>query len=388
MAGTISIFDYDYFTYSNVIPSLECAKLLAYFRAHNQIAVLSPNFNAAAYTKCYVQKNYDDGNDASAFLLPNVEYGGRFFTGEEYSPLPLEIEYTHPNMHAYESFDHYFGTDNTSAAHFRTIISGLHGRISLDGHTIDEKLIDTSKVESRTKTLILHDYDLSKIPESYDYIKELSHCKFVKAQNDFTYLKMGNKFPIQMTTPDQFEHWATLQRKGDFYNFQYNGIMPDEFVATLPKYDKLPLLIDYLPASLFTKNDFLENDLRQIFIQVLFLRRNNVKILLNYEDSFDIPQEIRTLFTLFNHFVNYTIPAEYFDGRNKYQTFHSFCKFVPTIEWRNSYFIGRRFRASRDETIDAFQYVREQCYDLFKMFYNWADVTYQGGEFKNGFKRY
>lgn len=384
----IGVYDYDFFHYSNVIPSLECAKLIAYYRARRDIAILTPQFSAPQYTKYYVQKNYDDGIDGSEFLRPNINYGGHFFSGSSYSPLPLDIEYTQPNMQAYESFGSYFGTDTTAAAHFRTIISGLHGRISLDGKSIDTKLIDTSNIEARTKTLILHDFDLSTIPESYDYIKELARSKFVKAQNDYVYLRMGNKYPVQMTTPDQFEHWCGIQRKGDFYNFQYNGLMPDEFVATLPRYDKLPLLINYLPASLFTKNGFLEKEFCQIFTQVLFLRRNNVKILLNYEDSFDIPQEIKTLFVLLNHFLNYTVAAEKFDEWNEYLTFHSFCRYVPKIEWRNTYFIGRRFRVSLEEIIDAFQYVRDNSYQTFKMFYNWADVTYQGGEFKNGFKRY
>ena len=144
-----------------------------------------------------------------------------------------------------------------------------------------------------------------------------------------------------------------------------------------------------LPASLFTKNDFLENELRQIFTQILFLRRNGIQILLNYEDSFDIPQEIKNLFVLLNHFLSFDKKFnEQMDSYNKYLTFHSFCKILPKIEQSNTYFIGRKNRVSRDEMIDAFQYVREKCYALFRMFYTWADVTYQGGEFCNGFKRY
>jgi len=386
---TVGVFDHDFFTYTNVIPSLECAKLIAYYRSRRDITVLTPNFSAPAYTKYFFQKNYDDGIDASEFLLPNVSYGGHFFSGERYNPLPLDIEYTAPNMSAYESYEHYFTGGGAGKNHFRTIISGLHGRISLDGKTIDPKLIDVSTIDARTKTLILHDYDIGRIPQAYEYIKEIAYSKYVKTKDDYTYLRLGNKFPLQITNPTEFEHWAKLQRKGDFYNFQYNGIMPDEFVASLPHYTNLPLLIDFLPASLFTKNDFLENELRQIFTQVLFLRRNGIQILLNYEDSFDIPQEIKNLFVLLNHFLSFDKKFnEQMDSYNKYLTFHSFCKILPKIEQSNTYFIGRKNRVSRDEMIDAFQYVREKCYALFRMFYTWADVTYQGGEFCNGFKRY
>lgn len=47
--GSISVYDYDYFHYENVIPNLECAKLVTYYRAHNQICVLSPQINTAMY---------------------------------------------------------------------------------------------------------------------------------------------------------------------------------------------------------------------------------------------------------------------------------------------------------------------------------------------------
>ena len=40
--GTVAVYDYDFFTYENVIPNLECAKLVTYYRNNNDIALLAP----------------------------------------------------------------------------------------------------------------------------------------------------------------------------------------------------------------------------------------------------------------------------------------------------------------------------------------------------------
>ena len=39
---SIGVFDYDFFNYESVIPNLECAKLVTYYRQHNHLAVLTP----------------------------------------------------------------------------------------------------------------------------------------------------------------------------------------------------------------------------------------------------------------------------------------------------------------------------------------------------------
>ena len=61
MSGTIGVMDYDFFNYNNVIPNLECAKLVAYYRNHNHIAVLSPVLRPDRFNKFFVRKEYNDG---------------------------------------------------------------------------------------------------------------------------------------------------------------------------------------------------------------------------------------------------------------------------------------------------------------------------------------
>ena len=59
--GTISAYDYDFFHYEHVIPNLECAKIVQYYRNHNTIAALTPNIDLTHFARVYVRKDYDDG---------------------------------------------------------------------------------------------------------------------------------------------------------------------------------------------------------------------------------------------------------------------------------------------------------------------------------------
>lgn len=107
--GTVGVWDNDFFTYESVIPNLECAKYITYYRAHNKIAVLAPALEPEKYTDFIVRKEYNDGIFPRKFFLPNVTYGGRAFKAGQYSPLPPAIENTIPNMHIYDRYIDHFG---------------------------------------------------------------------------------------------------------------------------------------------------------------------------------------------------------------------------------------------------------------------------------------
>ena len=80
--AVIGIHDYDFFNYEHVIPNIDCAKYLTYYRDHRTIAVLVPRLNPTPYTKFIVRKEYDDSYYPKELFLPNVEYGGRAFSVE------------------------------------------------------------------------------------------------------------------------------------------------------------------------------------------------------------------------------------------------------------------------------------------------------------------
>ena len=55
--ATVAVYDYDFFNYESVIPNLECAKLVAYYRKRNDIALLAPAMEPARYTKFIIRKD-------------------------------------------------------------------------------------------------------------------------------------------------------------------------------------------------------------------------------------------------------------------------------------------------------------------------------------------
>ena len=78
--AVIGIHDYDFFNYEHVIPNIDCAKYLTYYRDHRTIAALVPQLNPTPYTKFIVRKEYNDDYYPKELFLPNVEYGGRAFS--------------------------------------------------------------------------------------------------------------------------------------------------------------------------------------------------------------------------------------------------------------------------------------------------------------------
>jgi len=107
--GTVGIHDYDFFNYEHVVPNIDCAKYLTYYRNHSTIAALVPRLEPERYTNFIIRKEYDDGNYPKQLFLPNVIYGGRVFSVKQSKPLPPAVESTIPNMHVYDQFYQYFG---------------------------------------------------------------------------------------------------------------------------------------------------------------------------------------------------------------------------------------------------------------------------------------
>ena len=85
--ATVGVYDADFFEYEGIIPNLECAKLVTYYRRRREIAVLSPLLNPERYTYFYIRKDTKDGHYPKKFFESNCFYGGRAFESIKYSSL-------------------------------------------------------------------------------------------------------------------------------------------------------------------------------------------------------------------------------------------------------------------------------------------------------------
>jgi hypothetical protein len=119
--------------------------------------------------------------------------------------------------------------------------------------------------------------------------------------------------------------------------------------------------------------------LPKIFVQVLFLRMSGIKILLNYDEDFLKTKELRDLMELLNCWLIFQWYSSYAPHS---QPLYKFCRDNSYFHYTNWGYL-KYVELSFDEIRNTFQYIRERNYDLFKMFYEWDEVKYQGGKIVN-----
>lgn len=383
--ATIGVYDWDFMHYENVIPNLECAKLCTYFYNHHEIAMLAPKLEPAKYTKFFVRKEYNDGIYPKSLFLPNCEYGGRAFTPEHYSPLAQDIEKTIPNMHIYDKYISNFGTKGYEKQQIKHILNCAHIRLSTDGikpKTLNQlkRILDTGRYTG----IIFHDYDLAQIEGAYDVIYELSQTREFKTKNGINPYAVGNKFPIQVNSSDGLQKWFKIVSMPDLFSLQYNGVMTNKVLYELCDENKrMARQIYYaIDASCSDEDQFLFEALPKIFSQVLFLRRQNIKILLKYNQEKIVTPELQNFIDLLNCWLSFRWHENFLPG---VQSLYCFCRDNKYLHYKNWAF--QNVNVEVEDMRNSFQYIRERNYDLFKKFYDWDSVIYIGGELINEWSR-
>ena len=377
--ATIAVYDYDFFTYESVIPNLECAKLVTYYRNNNDIALLAPTLAPARYTKFVVRKDYDDGIYPKEFFLPNCELGGRAFNNKNYAPLPPKAEKTIPDMHIYDRYIHHFGKKDSDLRQIKRILNCAHIRLAPDS----ENLLSLKELApyfySKPSGIFLHDYDLAAL-KPYDLIKTLQDQREYVTREGINPYPVGNKFPIKVYSSEELEKWMQIVTIPGAFFLEYYGLMDDKTLYKLCCDNKrMARQIFYnITYGCSSENDFFINRLPQIFIQALFLRKAGVKILLTYAEDFLKTVELKNLVELLNYLISVQWQEGFLPNR---QTLYAFCRQYRRINYRSWSF--KYINLSIDEIRDSFQYIRENNYDLFKMFYEIDSIIYKEGRFLN-----
>lgn len=378
--ATYGVYDYDFMTYENVIPNLECAKLVTYYRQHNQLAVLSPVLNPGPYTKFFIRKEYDDGNFPREFFYRASEYSGRAFTKDKiYIPLPPEIEKTVPNMHIYDQYADHFGRKGAELSQIKRILNCAHIRLAPDSKnilTMDEL---QPNFDNRVSGIFLHDYDLAGL-KAYDRILELSNQREFKTKEGINPYPIGNKFPIRVYSSEELAQWSKIKTIPGAFFLEYYGLMDDKVLYNLClDNQRMAKQIWYnVSYGCSSENDFLMNRLEKIFVQVLFLRRANVKILLNYDDKIIVTKELQDLIELLNTWLRFSYTKSFAPHT---QNLYKFCRDNAYFHYTSWAF--QTVTLTVEEMRDVFQFIRERNYNLFKMFYEWDEVKFDGRYFVN-----
>lgn len=381
--AVIGVHDYDFFNYEHVIPNIDCAKYLTYYRNHHTIAALVPQFTPERYTTFIVRKEYDDGIYPKKLFLPNVEYGGRVFTVDQTKPLPPEIEATIPNMHIYDQYYKCFGPLKSDQATFNRILNCAHMRLAPDGEHLMEASAFSDYFHKGITGIFLHDYDLAAL-KAYDVISEMQRRRKFIYKDEIRPYPVGNKYPIRIYSSDELQNWLKVVTIPNGLLLEYNGLMTDEVLYNLCQQNKRMARQVYynISSGCTDENDFFVNRLRKIFIQTLFLRKSGIKILLKYEDDFFKTHELKKFIELLNCWLSFNW---FEDCMPRYQTLYHLCSKNASMRYVTWAF--KTITVSVDEMRQIFQYFRERDYSIFKMFYEWDSVIYEGGKFLNEWDR-
>lgn len=374
---SIGCYDADMQKYVHVPLNLELMKLSSYYKKKGEIVSLAPNFTPERYSKFFYRKDYQDNDfNKRIFTEKNIIWGGQAFSGDKYIPLDLVIEEQKPDIYLYSSKKDFFGNNLKYQNIFKILENGTHLRLSLDNKTVwnnYHKQISQKKITN----LFLYDFNLNSIKGAYELIEDLTDEILINRK-----IPVGNKFPIQVDNERDLLKWCSLQPSYNFFSIQYNGIMDNNTLNNfilLCKENSISAArqLDYVvTANCNDKQDFINNKLIEIYLQICFLRTNGIKISLKYEDGFFSDYRYENLLDLFNCYLSGFIRfnQEKRDKMINFDTLYSFCKSFEDFKRYKD-----RIIFTKDQAREIFKFISEKNYDLFKLFYECSNVKLEDG---------
>lgn len=376
----IGLYDADISKYTHVPFNLELMKIASYYKKKMEIVTLSPSFSPEMYHKFFYRKDFYD-NDFPKGLgqIKNLEYGGHAFSGEQYFPLPEDIERQKADLNIYNKIEKDFSTNKGMATAFKTMQRAEHFRLSLDGKTIWKDFEKQLSINSTTQTLFIHDNDLNKIQDSDYIISDLMQAMPARSHAR----NLALKFPIIINNSEDLFRWSKFNSSEKYFLMQYNGLMNDEtlkdFVA-MQKGTSIARQLTYcVTAGCLTEEQFIKERIQKVFRQIAFLRMERTKIYFTYENNFFKEKKWERLIDFFNSYLNSALilKKERFEKVIKYDSLYSFAYSLqenPRIKTRTF---------NKQEARELFQLARENNYELFKDFYECHTVSLKGGNFEN-----
>lgn len=378
----IGMYDYDMARYTHVPFNLEIMKLSAYYKKKREIVTMAPIVDFNKYTKIIYRKDYYDRYfDSESLSNSKIEYGGYAFSGSTYAPLDKNIESLKPDRYIYESMRKRFCTDKTKERLFNQMMRAQHLRLSLDGKTIWEDYIKQLDPNQPMQTFIFHDYNLADINGAADEIK-----KIIEGAPGNQDKYVGIKFPIKPHNYTQLMEWTQFLPMSLFYNIEYNHYMTDKELVdfiNVQKGTSISAQTKYnLTANCNSTQDLVAR-LPDIYLQLVYLRNHRTKIQLIYDTTKFDPLYGRAL-DLMAHFYNQGIemPLKTFNRIIPYDSLYSFVSSFKDIE--NSKFHYKQIEnklLTKSEAREVFKFIQQNCYELFKEFYECHDVKLEGGKF-------
>lgn len=368
---SVGIMDADLASYSLVPFNLEVMKLSAYYKKKGEIVVLSPSFTPEKNTKFIYRKDYNDGDfPQGLFRATNLEYGGLAFSNNVYTPLPLEIERMQPDTSIYERAESAImaapGREREKKKIFQNMMTAEHCRLSLDGKTIWDEYPRQFKFLANSRNLMLHDYNLGAISDSFEVVKKI----LARARNDGWATKVGMKFPVQVREGQDLLNWTSLNSNSTFYSLRFDGVMDNdtfnEWIGSCRQRAVYSQMEYHITAPWYEPNEFILNQLPQIFRQIIISRSYRIFFSLKYDEGFFPDKRWEDVIRLFNYYHNSysSEPQTRYYNMIAHDTLFDFAsnsQKVPAAYYGDV--------LNKDQIRELFVFVREKNYPLFKDFY-------------------
>ena len=284
------------------------------------------------------------------------------------------MEEIEPDFSIYDKYMNYYATTKHGAEEIKKLLYATHVRLSLDAKMLEP--FPFERLAPYHPCVILHDYDLGSLPGAIELLDEVVHSR----PSGLTY-RIGNKFPIQVYDYPTLARWLKLPQVGDCFYIQFNGVFTDEQVVDLTHnpHAALKQLIYNFTYNCPNEDLFVEKVLPQIYKQALFLRSLKIKILLNIDTEFFKTRELLNLMKLIDCFYGKSKQIQFI--RPHKQTLYGYCSSKKLALLEVEPWI--KFKVSREEMRESFQYIRVKNYDVFDMFYSTPCVIEQGGVLVN-----
>lgn len=282
-------------------------------------------------------------------------------------------------MHVYDQYADFFGQKKTEQRIFSRILNCAHMRLAPDGKNLMPANEFSSYFHKGITGIFLHDYDLASL-KAYDVISEMQRRRKFIYKDEIRPYPVGNKYPIRIYSSEELQNWLKIVTIPNGLLLEYNGLMTDEVLYNLCVQNKRMARQVYYNVThgCTDENDFLMHRARKIFIQTLFLRKSGIKILLKYDDGFFKTPELEKYIELLNCWLSFC----YFEECHpRYQTLYRICALDSSMRYLTWAF--RTITVTVEEMRSIFQFFRERDYPIFKMFYEWDSVIYEGGHFIN-----
>lgn len=375
---SIGLMDMDFMTYVHVPFNLEIMKLAAYFKSKKEVTILVPKLEPERYSSFYLRKDFNDGNFPSGAQLSKISYGGYAFSNNIYTPLPIDIEKTYPDKQLYTKYRDLFSTNQAKQLIFNTLQNMEHIRISLDNFTISKDIDSSINISKNTNILMFHDYNLNQIKDSHLYVREL--LNYITNQRQHTQL-LCTKFPIQVDNEADLLKWSEFN-PSLYFGIKYNGFINDSCFFNLfsdkNKKSFCEKIIYNFTTNCDSEQEVIQNILPRIYRQALFAKSLGIKISLTYTDNFFINKKWENLIALMNLYFSQNKYKQIFKpGYRDFSKTFTLYRYItsPSFHKYHNMF-------SVEELRELFVLVRLENYELFKMFYEVAQVEYKGGIFQ------